>query len=66
VCDLVEFRTGADGTVVRSVTMKNPAMMSWTMRWAPNPSATPTTVAGATNPVSGKPSRWTTSTAVRQ
>ena len=32
----------------RSAMMKKPASRSWTRRWAPKPSATPTTAAGAT------------------
>ena len=50
----------------RSVMMKKPARMSWTMRCAPNPSATPATAAGATRLVSGMPKRSAIATAATQ
>ncbi len=50
----------------RSVMMKKPAKMSWTMRWAPNPSATAATAAGATRLVIGMPMRVATATTVAQ
>src|SRR5260221_8890517 len=50
----------------RSVMMKKPARMSWTMRWAPNPSATAATAAGATRLVIGMPMRVATATTVAQ
>ena len=50
----------------RSVMMKKPARMSWTMRCAPKPSATPATAAGATRLVSGMPKRSAIATAATQ
>jgi hypothetical protein len=47
----------------RSVIRKKPARMSWTMRCAPKPRATPATAAGATMPLRGRPSRPRTVTA---
>src|SRR3954464_3532157 len=41
----------------RSVMMKKPARTSPTIRCAPQPTPTPSTVAGATRPVTGTPSR---------
>ena len=50
----------------RSVMMKKPARMSWTMRWAPNPIATAATAAGATRLVTGIPRRARIATPVAQ
>ena len=50
----------------RSLMMKKPARMSCTTRWAPNPSATAATAAGATRLVSGTPRRLRTATPVAQ
>ena len=48
----------------RSAMMKKPARTSCTTRWAPKPTATPATVAGATRLVRGMPKRWSTRTPV--